>query len=74
MCCANRYITCDCSTNICTECRELLYTDPAKHRFAIAWFALVDCANHMNDNNLTEESEQARIQLQYYAKHFSEAI
>lgn len=60
--CGDLFITCDCKTNICSTCQQEIYSDPAKHRFGIAWFALSDCYVHINEN-LSKKEEMAKEKL-----------
>lgn len=62
MSCSNQFISCGCKTNICLDCREIFNSDPvpARHRFCIAFFALLDCTEHMQDDNLSNNEDVAR--------------
>jgi hypothetical protein len=60
--CGEIFISCDCTLNICYDCRLEIYTNPVKHRFGIAWFALLDCLDHLDDQ-LSRQEEMAKENL-----------
>jgi hypothetical protein len=60
--CGDIFTSCDCTPNICFDCGSLIYADPAKHRFGIAWFGLLDCLDHTNDD-LTNQEQMAKEKL-----------
>jgi hypothetical protein len=58
--CGENFVSCGCTTNICLACRKTIYSDPAKHRFGIAWLTLLDCSTHMFDKDLMEKEVMAK--------------